>query len=440
MTNLVTRFFTLLFFVALSFASEGQQFPLYTQYMFNPYLVNPSVLAPTRQSEVNILYRQQWTGIQDGPKTLQFDFQHAFNNQVAIGFNINSEESILLSNFSAMATFGYKIPLASDHSLGFGMSAGILSNRLKVEDIPDIDANDPVIQNYTNKTVFNSAFGFNYSYKKFIVGFSLLRLFDNNISYLDSENNLTFSQLRDQIIFAGYTFNVSENFSLQPNFSYRFTLDNLNFFETSAFLSYRNMIGLGGGYREGFGPIAIARVYFKDLEIGFAYDFPSPDPAVSLGGTNEFQLKWKFGKTLEKPSKKKRSTDAKAPVENMIIPPVEEQTEVEIHLPPISEQPILPQPDSISPDSIPPDSIPVEEVKVDEFIFVIGSFRIKANAEKYVIDLAKLGYKAELYQTSQSNYIYVHLPEFRTTNISLEKLLEIRKSSPFKDAWFRKRE
>jgi type IX secretion system PorP/SprF family membrane protein len=437
MESSLPKLILLFLFAALSTVSKAQQFPLYTQYMFNPYLVNPSFLAPTTQSEINILYRQQWTGIQEGPKTLQFDFQHAFNNRVAFGVNINNDETILLSNIASMVTFGYKIPLTSEHILGFGLSAGFLSNRLKTEDIPDIDVNDPVIQNFTNKFVFNGAFGLNYSYKNLIIGFSYLRLFENNISYLAADDDLKFGQLRDRIIFAGYTFHLSEYISLKPNFSYRFTQDNLNFFETSAFFSYRNMIGVGGGYREGFGPMAIARVGYKDLEIGFAYDFPSPDVAVSLGGTNEFQLKWKFGKTLDKLSKKKAPATVKTPVADKIMPPVEEPIEAPIEEP--IEEPIeLP---ATEPVVTPPAIKPAEEIKPpDQFILVVGSFRIRNNAERFVKDIQKQGYQAEIYQPKQSSYTYVHLIEFKSTSITLEKLLEIRKNIPFKDAWFKKME
>jgi type IX secretion system PorP/SprF family membrane protein len=428
MLSLSPKSITLSIFLALSFIGYGQQFPLYTQYMFNPYLVNPSILARTTQSEINILYRQQYTGLADGPKTLQFDYQHAFNNQLAFGVNVYNDETVLISNLAAMATFGYRVALASEHTLGFGLSAGFLSNRLKREDIPDIDANDPAIQNYIDRTVFNGAFGLSYVYKKLTVGFSFIRLFDNNLSYLSTENELTFSQLQDKIVFAGYNFDISENFSVQPNFSYRFTLDRLNFFETSAFFSYKKMFGIGGGYREGFGPLAMARVSFKDLEIGFAYDFPSPDPAVSLGGTNEFQLKWEFGKTLEKSSKSKKSTVLKPALEDVVIPPVEEKREEAVELPPVIEQPVAPQ----------PEVIPAEEIKAEEFILVVGSFKIRANAERFARELRRQGYEAEIYQPDQSDYAYVHLSQFKTTVITVDKLLEIRKGIPFKDAWFRK--
>lgn len=450
MIMMVLRRLCLFLLISSPFYCNSQQFPLYTQYMFNPYLVNPSSLAPVRKSELNLLYRQQWTGIEDGPQTVQFDYQHALNDRMALGINLYNDKTILLSNISTMATFGYKVPLATDHVLGFGLSAGFLSSRIRVEDIPDVDSNDPVILNSSNNSfAFNGAFGVNYTYRNLIVGGSLIRLFDNNNSSADSVDNLAFSQLKDKIVFAGYIFQLSETFTLQPNFSYRFTADNLNFYEASAIFSYREMISLGGGYRENFGPTAIARVAIKDLQIGFAYDFPSTKASVSTGGTNEIQLKWRFGKVMDRPAKKERiaaipeepvtHTEEKMPEEEVEVAPAIQPEPVNVAEPTIT----IPEEQIVKPTEKPK---PNEEIfkptdePTSEFIMVVGSFNRRSNADKLVKELSKFGYQAETLKSPGSDYYYVHLPAFKTDSVTLEKVLEIRKESLFKDAWFKKME
>jgi len=417
--------------------------------MFNPYLVNPSTLATTRKSELNLLYRQQWTGIEDGPQTIQVDYQHALDNRMALGINIYNDKTILLSNLSTMATFGYKVPLATDHILSFGLSAGFLSSRLRVEDIADIDSSDPVILNNSgNSFAFNGAFGVSYTYRNFIIGGSLIRLFNNKNYSADSVANLSFSQLKDRIIFTGYTFHLSETFNLQPNFSYRFTADNVNFYEASAIFSYKEMISLVGGYRENFGPTAIVRVAIKDLQIGFAYDLPSTKASVSTGGTNEIQLKWRFGKVMDRPSKKEKITTTS--VEEPVIK-VEEKTEVT----PVVVQP-KPVPVIVEPtikaieepvikaveEPVKPNeeifAAPSVEPTTNEFILVVGSFNKRSNADKLVRELSKSGYQAETMKAPESEYYYVHLPAYKTDSVTLEKVLEIRKEKLFKDAWFKK--
>jgi type IX secretion system PorP/SprF family membrane protein len=421
----------------MTIVSRGQQFPIYTQYMFNPYLVNPSLLAPIRKSEINLLYRQQWTGIQDGPKTIQADYQHAIDNRMALGVNIYNDETILLSNISTMATFGYKVPLASEHILGFGLSAGFVSSRLKTEDIPDIDANDPaILNNLSNSFSFNGAFGFNYSYRDLVVGVSLIRLFDNNNSSSDSAQNLAFSQLKDRIAFVGYKFHLSENFGLQPNFSYRFTSDDLNFYEASAIFSYKDLVSVGGGYRESFGPTAIVRLNIKDLQIGFAYDFPSTKASVSTGGTNEIQLKWRFGKVLDKPTKKEKTPKISEPVNDEVIVPEQKPVEVDSsqtkNISPIIIAESIPE-KKIEKDTV---NTITEQPSTNEFILIAGTFNRKANADKLIKELARNGIEAEIIQVEK--YYYVHVPKYKTDQVTLEKVLEIRNRELFKDAWYKK--
>ena len=165
----------ILFVLSSSLYSMAQQLPLFTQYVFDPYLINPSMVAYKNKPEINLLYRRQWTEIQDGPKTLQFDAQLPLNKKMAIGVNLYNDKTILLSATSVLVTFGYKIQLATDHSLGFGLSGGIYSNHFRLEDIALIDASDPALLNNTsNNLAANGQFGANYRYKNFSVGFAFI--------------------------------------------------------------------------------------------------------------------------------------------------------------------------------------------------------------------------------------------------------------------------
>lgn len=474
--QLIKKSLSLFLLVFLITICKAQQFPIYTQYMFDPYLINPSMVGMTRKSEVNLLYRQQWTGFDNGPKTIQFDYQHAIDNRMAFGVNIFDDKSILLSSTSVMATFGYKVPLASEHIIGFGLSGGFFSNRIKIEDIPDIDANDPAILNSrANNFSFDGQFGVNYNFRNLYVGFSLIRLIDHKTFSEDALQNIKFGELKNKVIFASYKFRLSDQISLQPNFSYRFTTDNLNFYETSAIFSFKDLIGVGGGYRESFGPTALVRLNIKDLQVGYAYDFPSNQYSVSTGGSNEIQLKWRFGKIMDRPTKKEKITTSSV-VEEPVIK-VEEKTEITPVIVQPEPAPVLVEP-TIKPkdepaikakdepmikpkdepaikakdepvikaieEPIKPNeeifAAPSVEPTTNEFLLILGSFNKRSNADKLARELSKAGYKTEVLKSPGSEYYYVHLPAYKTDSVTLEKVLELRKNNLFKDAWFKKME
>ncbi|MBX2895941.1 MAG: type IX secretion system membrane protein PorP/SprF [Cyclobacteriaceae bacterium] len=423
---------------------SAQQYPLYTQYVFDGYLLNPSMLATTKKSEINLLYRQQWAGIDDGPKTIQFNYQHAFDNRLALGLNIFDDKTVLLSSTSVMATFRYKVPIATNHVLGFGLSGGFFSNRIRLEEIPDVDTNDPALLNsLANNFAFDGQFGLNYNFQNLTIGFSLIRLIDNRTLSETKLQEIKFSELKNKIISASYKFRLSNEFSFQPNFAYRFTADDLNFFETSGVFSYKETFYLGGGYRHEFGPTAMVRVAWKDFQIGYAYDLPSTRINVSTGGTSEVQLKWRFGPEVEKPQRKKIVTKEVTNAEPNQSENSKPETLKIQEITKVEEEPIKLTEPNVTQESKTEMKEVVSQYDNDineqiEYILIVGTFERSYNAEKLVRELAQQGVKAESMKLEGSSYHYVHLPQYKTPSITIEQLQAIRKNDLFKDAWFKR--
>ncbi len=168
----------------------------------------------------------------------------------------------------------------------------------------------------------------------------MVNLFDRKPLSTESFQTPKFGQLKNQIVFASYRFPVIPGtLHLQPNVAYRLSDNDLNYFEGSLIASIKNVVDVGGGYRQDFGPTAMVRVSVGPIQAGFAYDFPSNTGLVSPGGTKEIQLKWRFGKAeVEEPRAPKKSrrpevvavdtTRAQPPVED-IKPKQEEKPVVE---------------------------------------------------------------------------------------------------------------
>jgi len=479
---------SILLFLALSVSA--QQYPFYTQWIFNPYTVNPAMVAAARRTEVNVSYRQQWTGITDGPRTMQFDIQHPLDPRMAIGLNVYNDRTVLLSATSAMLTFGYKVPLATNHSLGFGISAGIFSNRIRQEQISNVDATDPAILNSTsNNFSFDGQFGVNYAFKNFSMGFSMLKLVDHKTLSEDNFQKVSFSQLKNKVAFMMYRFNiVPDTWAFTPAVSYRFYENDLNLFEATGIISYKNVIDLGGGYRQSFGANALLRVHIKDIEIGYAYDFPAPNIQVSTGGSNEVQLKWRFGKFVDPVSRKgkKASPSIKNDIAAVTPPPAtpkEEDTEDDTKdnkntrepnntrdTPVAANDTNKPAADVAAPDrpnangtpktvetaSTPTEANPNTEARperraswqdhmeVDDklpgnyYYLIVGTFKKQSNANKLVRNLAEDGTGAEVKKVD--DYYYVHISKYKTKVITLDRVMEIRQETPYADAWYKRLE
>jgi type IX secretion system PorP/SprF family membrane protein len=446
--------FYIIFLVSflVTFHGWSQQLPLYTQYIFDPYLINPSMVGHSGRPEVNLLYRRQWTEIQDGPKTLQFDAQLPLNKKISLGLNLYNDKTVLLSATSVLMTFGYKVQLATEHKLGFGISGGIFSNHFRVDDVSALDANDPALLNgASNNLAANGQFGVNYSFKNFVLGFSMVNLFDRKTISNEKFQEVKIGQLKDHIFFTSYKFTlVPETWFMQANLAYRISQDNLNYLEGSALVSYKSIVDIGGGYRQNFGPSVILRLHLKRLHAGFSYDFPSNNQQVSTGGSQEMQLKWLFGdeirviadnsdskpeETVEQQQQKPepnteeiKTEEPKIVEEKAPINPIQEQT-VETK---VAEQKVE-------------DNVPIERVEISKqpepkhLYYVIGTYKSRANAEKFLGQVKRRGVQAEIKESKSGttpHYFYVHIPQYKMTQVSLDDILQLQEETGFKDAWF----
>jgi type IX secretion system PorP/SprF family membrane protein len=457
----------------------AQQLPLYTQYVFNPFLVNPSMAGAAGRPEVNLLYRQQWTSVPNAPRTIQGDFQYPLASNMGVGLQVVNDKTILLNATSVMATYAYRVNLATDHVLGFGLSAGIFANRVDLTEVGASDLGDPALMSAkSNNSAVDGQFGIHYRFKGFMLGASMVNLFDRKTITPDAFQKTKLSQLKNDVIFASYRFNiVPEQFAFQPNVAYRMhTNSDLNYYEASAVFSYKTILDVGGGYRQDFGPTGMIRVTFRDFSAGFAYDFPSPTAQVSTGGTREIQFKWRFGKDAPPMvSSKKNSNPVVAtttPVENTTQPPKQEESTTpkqEEKTPVETKKEAEPQPQQQQPQQQEPPQQVVEtrkepepevvkpEVKevvtpvVEEeapapkpvpMLLIAGTYKTRANAESFLQTLKEKKLRGEIIETTNKDgekVWQVHLPDFKTMDTpTLEKLLELQKTTGIPDAWYKK--
>ena len=78
----------LILFIILSSISNrlsAQQLPLYSQYMFNPYMVNSAICGTTEENQLKLNYRDQFSGFGNGSYNMQaFGIDQHQNNFIIL--------------------------------------------------------------------------------------------------------------------------------------------------------------------------------------------------------------------------------------------------------------------------------------------------------------------------------------------------------------------
>jgi type IX secretion system PorP/SprF family membrane protein len=298
--------------------AQAQNYPLYNQFLANPYFYNPSFAANNGYSELNLLYRKQWSGIDDAPEVNGFALQYATHNNISLGFNFYTEKSIVYKSSSGMLTFAYKVPLTSDSYLKFGLSGGLGVSSLDMNAINEAGTNtglDPALVNAAGTTyALKGNFGVHYRFRNFTVGFALPNIFESHENDTMQVNDVKVSRLSDQLFTLSYKALLSDKFTVEPYVLYRRMNAVQDQKEASVLLYYRNQIWVGGGYRLNYGPTLTIGLALRDIvRVGYSYEIPASQKAISTYGSHEVQLQIRLGKS--KGPKSKTAATALTPAE-----------------------------------------------------------------------------------------------------------------------------
>ena len=72
---------------------SAQSDALYSQYMFNQFTINPAYAGSRDALSTVLLYRSQWTGLEDAPKTVNVSAHSPFHRKnMALGVNFMMDE------------------------------------------------------------------------------------------------------------------------------------------------------------------------------------------------------------------------------------------------------------------------------------------------------------------------------------------------------------
>ncbi|SHE76057.1 PorP/SprF family type IX secretion system membrane protein [Pedobacter caeni] len=166
----------LIAFTASVNTAKAQLNPLSAQYYINQYVINPAFAGYTGGIKINGSYRKLWDNVPGAPVTQSLTADYGFK-RVGIGLNVNNESAGLQRQTRVLATYAYHLRLnEKNDALHFGLSLGILSQRLEDTDLYG-NPNDPLVGQYNNrKNYLDGDFGIAYTGNRLTVQASIPNL------------------------------------------------------------------------------------------------------------------------------------------------------------------------------------------------------------------------------------------------------------------------
>ena len=283
---------------------NGQQDPMYTQYMFNTQTINPAYAGTWESLSFMVLGRNQWSGLTGSPKTYTFSMQAPLKNEkVALGLNLISDKVGLEKRFYMIADYSYLVPLNETVNLRMGLKGGFTSysnNLREYSTNPDGSGIvDPAFQGEIDRKFMPNfgvgAFAFS---DRFYVGFSVPKILNNEFD--DNINNLSVnSEFRHYFLMAGMVFNLGESLKFKPTMLTKASFSSetsgpVQFDLTANFL-IKEKVWLGATYRPGAAYGFIAQwIIDNKLRVGYAFDYTTSNIRKFENGTHEVMISYEL--------------------------------------------------------------------------------------------------------------------------------------------------
>jgi type IX secretion system PorP/SprF family membrane protein len=264
----------------------------FTQFYLNPYLINASYAGIDGQASVSLLYRNQWSTINGGPRISNLSLHVPVNKRTSVGFSVTNDKKGLLDNSALLLTFGYNVPLEDHAFLRFGISGGGSWNTVDLQKLEGI--NDPAMSNLLNNNASLAGnAGISIHLKSFHAGVSLPVLFEPSYVSTDAFSVTEVKPFESLILHVSNRFYFNKNKNVfEPYAVYRMVSGLPPQFEVAGIVHLNHVIWAGGSYKQDFGISALGGIKVKNiLAIGGSYslknsgmnELNSPSYEISLG-------------------------------------------------------------------------------------------------------------------------------------------------------------
>ncbi|WP_214070977.1 PorP/SprF family type IX secretion system membrane protein [Mucilaginibacter sp. dw_454] len=232
---------TLLLVIAATLTSKAQLNPFQSFYFQNPYLYNPAAAGMSPELNIDMGYRQQWSGFPGTPKTGVFTADFQPTERVGLGVNVNDDQAGLMRQTRAMITYAYHLPLGENsQQLHFGLSVGVNDGRINYAAVNG-DVTDSQIAQYNQlKAYVDGDFGLAYTNNKLYIGAAIPNLksafFKTSDTRFDADRLLFVAVSSYKIPLQG----DNSSFMLEPLAGYRIVKDYNGIFDAGFNFSVNN--------------------------------------------------------------------------------------------------------------------------------------------------------------------------------------------------------
>jgi type IX secretion system PorP/SprF family membrane protein len=318
----------ILILIALGYSVSAQQLPIYSQYLYNKFLINPAHAGSDGYTSINLTAREQWVGYSGAPRTYSLSWQtrilkkpyelkHKSNRtiyrpktdgRVGLGAYIFSDRNGLIQRTGFQTTYAYHMWIDANTQLSLGLALTGYHFIIKANEGSFEDPSEPWITDNLRRGIFvpDADFGIYLLNRKFDLGFSAQQLFGAAAKIGDYAYR-NFHMNRHFYMFGSYYLPIAVKQELEPSVLVKMSEELRPQADIGMTYIYDQSLWAGMTYRTGGGLIANIRLKYVPkhatktaMFFGYAVDFTLNQIQRVTYGTHELTFAVKFGDSSRK--------------------------------------------------------------------------------------------------------------------------------------------
>ena len=300
--NKMKKISILFFAICLGGALKAQQLPQITQYMNNNYAVNPAVAGMYDYYQVNTTIRNQWVGMNEGPRTNVISIYGRHSDNVGLGGTVYNDVTGPTSRSGGSASYTYTLSLTAKMKLSLALQGGFTQFKLIKSELSVKQAGDVIIMGGNIvRTLPDATFGLNLSGDKWYIGAAIPQLLSSELRLMDDD----FARIYDTTsqngklashiyVLGSYTYDINSAISIEPSFFLRAVAGVKTQIDFGVKSEYKELFWLGMNYKMNNDLSSIAALLGFNINdrynIGYSYGMPSSATSNYYSGSHEFML------------------------------------------------------------------------------------------------------------------------------------------------------
>jgi type IX secretion system PorP/SprF family membrane protein len=288
---------------------NAQQLPQFTQYMWNPYIINPALGGTNNFYQMRYNNRFQWVGLTDAPQSYSISAYgpHA-KKDMGFGANIYYDVTGPTSRTGGLFSYSYNIQVTkSGLRLSGGIAAGFLMYRAdgsRFEFGDGFDMTDPAIYTST-KSIFtpDASIGFylyNYQFYVSLAAHQLIgqKLYTSVLTNSEGNNYYGINRLKQHFMLGGGVFiSLTRDWEVEPSVLLKYMISSPIQLDINAKVSYRKQFwgGLSFRWQDGLS-ILFGYNYEKRYLFGYSFDYSLTGLRTHSAGSHEIMIGYMFDK------------------------------------------------------------------------------------------------------------------------------------------------